>query len=164
MLGGNRMDEASIEEGKGPQAPEREVATDLFRRGLIISPVLLAFCLIFWGLNGLACGGIGLGLVLVNFLMGAWVIDWAVKISPQFLMVAVLAGFVFRMGILTAVVLPIRNENWFEIIPFGVLLIFSHLGLLIWETRYISATLAYPGLKPGIRTSIGENERRGKNK
>ena len=37
---------------------------------------------------------------------------------------AVLAGFVFRMGILTAVVVPIRNENWFEVIPFGAILIF----------------------------------------
>ena len=158
------MGETSMEEGPGHQAPEREVATDLFRRGLIISPALLALCLIFWGVNGLACGAIGLGLVLVNFLMGAWIIDWAVKISPQILMVAVLSGFVFRMGMLTAVVLPIRNENWFEIIPFGVLLIFSHLGLLIWETRYISATLAYPGLKPGIRTRNSENERKGKNR
>ena len=24
----------------------------------------------------------------------------------------------------------------------------THLGLLFWETRYVSATLAYPGLKP----------------
>ncbi|MDG2301221.1 MAG: hypothetical protein P8L22_05555 [Acidimicrobiales bacterium] len=143
------VSEASVGAGEGSQAPEREVATDLFRRGLIISPILLALCLIFWGVNGLACGSIGLGLVLINFLMGAWIIDWAVKISPQFLMVAVLGGFILRMGMLAIVVLPIRNSNWFEIMPFGILLIFSHLGLLIWETRYVSATLAYPGLKPG---------------
>ena len=50
----------------------------------MISPILLALCLIFWGVNGLACGGIGLGLVLVNFLMGAWIIDWAVKYPHRF--------------------------------------------------------------------------------
>tara|TARA_B100000929_G_C15437483_1_gene396890 strand:- start:98 stop:568 length:471 start_codon:yes stop_codon:yes gene_type:complete len=152
------MGEISVESGKGSQAPEREIATDLFRRGLMVSPLLLALCLIFWGVNGLACGSIGLGLVLLNFLMGAWLIDWAVKISPQILMVAVLGGFVLRMGILTAVVLPIRNESWFEIIPFGGLLIFSHLGLLIWETRYVSATLAYPALKPDRQTNVGQVE------
>ncbi len=155
------VSETSIETGGEHQTPEREIAVDLFRRGLMISPILLALCLIFWGVNGLACGGIGLGLVLVNFLMGAWIIDWAVKISPQVLMGAVLAGFVFRMGILTAAVVPIRNENWFEVIPFGALLIFSHLALLTWETRYISATLAYPGLKPGVGTRTGENKGKG---
>ena len=155
------VSEISLGAGGEHQAPEREIALDLFRRGLMISPILLALCLIFWGVNGLASGGIGLGLVLVNFLMGAWIIDWAVKISPQVLMGAVLAGFVIRMGILTAAVLPIRNENWFEVIPFGALLIFSHFALLIWETRYISATLAYPGLKPGVGKRIGENKGKG---
>src|SRR5439155_235035 len=27
-------------------------------------------------------------------------------------------------------------------------IIVTHLGLLIWETRYVSASLAFPGLKP----------------
>ena len=86
--------------------------------------------------------------MLANFLAGAWIIDWAVKISPQLLMSAVLGGFVFRMGVITATVLPIRNQTWFEIMPFALVLILLHLGLLIWETRYVSATLRYPGLKP----------------
>ena len=65
----------------------------------------------------------------------------------------------FRIGILTAVVLPVRDQSWFEIIPFAFILIFSHLGLLIWETRYVSATLAYPGLKPGKKTNVGQAEK-----
>ena len=32
--------------------------------------------------------------------------------------------------------------------PLGLTLIVTHLGLLIWETRHVSASLAYPGLKP----------------
>ena len=132
-------------------APEREVASDLFRRGIIVSPLLLVLCLILGGLNGLASGSIALGIVLTNFIAGAWVIEWAVKISPQLLMGAVLGGFVLRMGIITGVVLPIRNSEWFEIVPFAAILIFLHLGLLIWEMRYVSATLSYPGLKPRVK-------------
>ena len=30
----------------------------------------------------------------------------------------------------------------------------THIALLIWETRYVSLTLAAPGLKPGV----GERE------
>ncbi|KIE50542.1 MAG: hypothetical protein MB53_04780, partial [marine actinobacterium MedAcidi-G2A] len=111
-------------------APEREVASDLFRRGIIVSPLLLVLCLILGGLSGLASGSIALGIVLTNFIAGAWVIEWAVKISPQLLMGAVLGGFVLRMGIITGVVLPIRNSEWFEIVPFAAILIFLHLGLL----------------------------------
>ena len=29
----------------------------------------------------------------------------------------------------------------------GTILI-THVGLLMWETRYVSISLAYPGLKP----------------
>ena len=138
----------SNETGADNTAPEREVASDLFRRGVIVSPFLLIICLSFWGLGGLACGAIALGIVLANFLAGAWVIEWAVRISPQLLMGAVLGGFVIRMGVITGVVLPISNSDWFDIVPFAAVLIFLHLGLLIWEMRYVSATLSYPGLTP----------------
>ena len=44
-IDGNNNDAAS----NSHDAPEQEVATDIFRRGLIISPVLLLLALIFWG-------------------------------------------------------------------------------------------------------------------
>lgn len=142
-----------------PSAPERQIALDLSRRGLIAGPALVALCGIFWGVDGLVSAGIAAALVIVNFLAGAWIIDWAVKISPQMLMGAVLGGFMLRMGVLTAVVLPIRNQAWFEIAPFAITLIVTHLGLLIWETKYVSATLAHPGLKPKRGTGIAKDSK-----
>ena len=35
-----------------------------------------------------------------------------------------------------------------SLVPLGLTLIVTHLGLLFWELRYVSASLAYPGLKP----------------
>jgi len=35
-------------------------------------------------------------------------------------------------------------------VPLALTIGVTHLGLLIWETRYVSASLAYPGLKPRI--------------
>ena len=35
-----------------------------------------------------------------------------------------------------------------EVVPFGFTLVVTHLGLLFWEMKYVSANLAYPGLKP----------------
>ena len=54
------------------------------------------------------------------------------------------------MGVITATVLPIRNQTWFEIMPFALVLIFLHLGFDLGNT-YVSATLKYPGLKPRVK-------------
>ena len=32
--------------------------------------------------------------------------------------------------------------------PLGITIIVTHLGLLFWEMKYISASLAFPALKP----------------
>jgi len=53
------------------------------------------------------------------------------------------------MGVVAAAVLVFRNASWVNLIPLGLTIIITHLGLLFWELRYISGTLAYPGLKPG---------------
>ena len=44
--------------------------------------------------------------------------------------------------------LPVKDAGWVNLWPLGLSLIITHLGLLIWETRYVSASLAFPGLKP----------------
>ena len=62
-----------------------------------------------------------------------------------------LFGYILRLALVTVAVLAISR-------PVLVLvrsrscatIVLTHLGLLIWETRYVSATLAYPGLKPRL--------------
>ena len=52
------------------------------------------------------------------------------------------------MGIVALAVMLVRNEPWVDLMALGLTLVISHLGLLFWEMRYVSATLAFPGLKP----------------
>ncbi len=130
-------------------APEREIARDLAVRTVLVAPLMLAIGAIFWGWHGFWSAGLGLVLVAVNFLLGAAIITWSAKISPAVMLGAVMLGFVARLGIITAAVLPIRNSEWFEIAPFAISLLVTHFGLLAWETRHVSASLAFPGLKPG---------------
>ena len=130
-------------------APEREIARDLAVRTLLVAPVMLAVGVIFWGWSGLWSSGYGLVIVAVNFLVGAAIITWSAKISPAVMFGAVMFGFIARLGIITAAVLPIRGGEWFEIAPFAISLLVTHIGLLAWETRHVAASLAYPGLKPG---------------
>jgi hypothetical protein len=135
----------------GP-APERELARDLAKRALPLAPVALIGGAIGWGVAGALSAGYGLTLVVVNFLLAAGLMAWSAKISLPMLMTTVLVGYVLRLGLITAAVLLVRNAGWVELVPLCFTIILAHLGLLVWEMRYVSASLAYPGLKPS-RTS-----------
>ena len=75
-------------------------------------------------------------------------LGWAARISLGLLMGVSLFGFLVRLGLITAAVLLVKDQAWVEPIPLAITLVVAHLGLLFWETRYVSASLAFPGLKP----------------
>ena len=52
------------------------------------------------------------------------------------------------MVLVTAVVLAGQGQPGSTSLPLAVTILVTHLGLLFWETRYVSPSLAYPGLKP----------------
>ena len=133
---------------EAPEAPERAVAADMARRSVLFAVPLLVGGFIGWGWPGVLSVGLALALVLVNFGLGAAAIGWGARLGAAPLMAAALGGYVVRLGIVTAAVLPIRHHDWFELLPFAVSLIATHLGLLIVEARHVSASLAFPGLKP----------------
>ena len=137
------------------EAPERQIARDIARRALYVAPLWIGFCAIVWGGDGAASGAYGLALVAANFVMAAALLTWAARISPVALMGAALGGFVFRLAAITIAVLMVRNLALFQAVALGVTIVVAHLGLLIWETRYVSLSLAYPGLAPGTRRTPG---------
>ncbi len=129
-------------------APERAVALDMVRRSVFFAVPLLAAGAVGWQWSGVWSVGLALVLVLVNFMLGAAVIGWGARLGPAAMMVGALGGYVARLGIVAAAVLPVRHHDWFELLPFAASLLLTHLGLLIVETRRVSMSLAYPGLKP----------------
>jgi hypothetical protein len=136
----------------GP-APERDIANDLVKRGLMVLPALLVVFGVTHGIDGVLSSAYGLVLVLVNFAFAAFLLTSTARISLSLMMAAVLGGYVLRLGLVTAAVLAVRNTSWAELVPMGVTIIVAHLGLLLWETKYVSASLAFPGLKPKGTTS-----------
>ena len=137
----------------GQTAPERAVARDMIRRSVVFAVPLLVGGAVGWGWTGALSVGLALALVLVNFVLGAAVIGWGARMGPSAMMAAAMGGYVLRLGIVTAAVLPVRHHDWFELLPFAVALLVTHLGLLIVETRHVSASLAFPGLKPSRPSS-----------
>ena len=132
----------------GTGAPELEVALDLARRALPLAPVLVGLAFVFWGVDGALSSGYGLVLAVLNLLASAALIAWAARISPAALMGATLGGFLGRFALLLLAVTLVRDAAWVELVPLLFTILLTHLGLVIWETRYVSLSLAHPGLKP----------------
>jgi len=127
---------------------ERQVVGDMIRRSLPALPVVVAVAGLVWGVNGAISAAVAIAIVLVNFCLSAAILAWAARISLAVLMGAALGGFVLRAALVTLVVVAVKDQAWVEMMPLAVTLLVTHLGLLVWETRHVSASLAFPALAP----------------
>jgi len=136
----------------GP-AVEMEVARDLVRRAAWGAPVLIAVFGAIWGLAGALSTAYAIVLVTVNFMLAAAMLAWSARISLALMMGTAMFGYLLRLALIFAAVWFVRDAWWVNLVPLGIAIIVTHLGLLFWEMRFISATLAFPGLKPATKGS-----------
>ncbi|MDQ3756950.1 MAG: ATP synthase subunit I [Actinomycetota bacterium] len=134
----------------GP-AVERTIVLDMARRGLPAVPVLLIAAALGWGFDGAASAAYGVAIVLGNLALSAALLTATARISLGLMMGAALFGYLIRLGLIFLAVLAVKDAAWVELWPLGLTLIVTHLGLLLWETRHVSASLAFPALKPTAR-------------
>lgn len=126
---------------------EREVALDIVKRGVMIAPLVLLISAVR-GWDGVASAAIALGIVLVNFLAAAAIMTRAAKSGPTAIGAAALGGYVLRLAVIVVALVLLRHQPWIDLPTLGVVIVGTHLGLLVWEMKYVSLTLAAPGLKP----------------
>ena len=131
----------------GP-APEVAVSNDMIKRGLIVAPILIAVCGLIWGVDGAASSAYGIAIVLVNFALAAGIVAFTAKISLRVMMGAIMFGYLLRLGLIFLAVYVVKDASWISLPALGATIIFTHLGLLVWEMKYVAMSLAYPGLKP----------------
>jgi hypothetical protein len=133
-----------------PPAPEveREIAFDMLKRGVWLAPVVVIVSAMIWGVEGAASATLAIAVVAVNLVIAALALSWAAKISLTAIMAVALGGFALRMGLVVAVLFGVRDADWLNMTALAILILVTHLGLLFWELRYVSASLAFPGLKP----------------
>ena len=132
---------------EGP-APESEVARDMIRRALPAVPVLIAASAAMWSIDGAISSAYGIAIVLGNLALSAAMLSMSARISLALVMGAAMFGFLIRLGLIFAAVLLVRDASWMSLPALGTTLVLTHLGLLFWEMRYVSLSLAHPGLKP----------------
>jgi hypothetical protein len=120
------------------------------RHALVVGPVVVLACGIFRGVDGAISAAVGLALVALNFFVSARLIAWGADRGAAFLQGAVLGGFVLRLAALLGIVLLLEPVDFIDIPVLVLTIAITHIALLVWETKYVSLTLAAPGLKPGV--------------
>jgi len=131
-----------------PVAYESRVARDLARRAALLSPVAVLGLGLLRGFDGAASAAIGLALVAVNFVVSARLIGWAAGRGVAWVQGAVLGGFIVRLAALLGIVLGLERLPFVDVPVLVITVAVAHLGLLVWEVRFVSLSLAAPGLKP----------------
>ncbi len=131
----------------GPST-EMSVSRDMVKRGLIAAPLVIAVCAVIWGADGAWSAAYGMAIVLANFLLAAGLIALTAPISLGLMMGAILFGYLVRLGLIFLAVWMVQDESWISFPALGATIIVTHLGLLVWEMKYVAISLAYPGLKP----------------
>ena len=128
--------------------PEVDIAFDMVKRALPVAPIIIIVSGLIWGVGGAVSCALGVAVVLVNFVLAAGMLAAGARISVAMLMAATLGGFFVRMGLIGVVLYFVKGAPWVQMFPLLATILVTHLGLLLWETRFVSATLAYPALKP----------------
>ena len=69
-------------------------------------------------------------------------------------MMFVLGGFVVRMLFVLGAITVAGHFSWVSKVPLGLTIVVTHLGLLAWETRHLSISLAYPRSQASKRRRV----------
>jgi len=141
-----------------PPPVERRIAVDLARHGLLVAPAIVLLAGIFGGVDGAASAALGLGVVVVNFLVAAVGLEWGARRGGNTLFAVALGGFLLRMvSILVVMLVADALFGWADVVVLGVTLFVTHLGLLFWELRSVSFSLAAPGLRRDQLAATNDN-------
>jgi hypothetical protein len=135
---------------------ERDIALDLVKHGLLLAPVVILVAGLISGWDGTASAAIALAIVCLNFTLAALSVGWAAKISPVMVGGVALGGYVVRLGLILGALILLRHVSWIVLPWLGFTLVGAHLALLFWEMRYVSMSLAAPGLRPRLPIPTGE--------
>ena len=127
---------------------EIKVSADMVKRGLMVAPAIVAICGLIWSIEGAYSAAFAIGLVLVNFALSAALISYTARISLGMMMGATLFGYLIRLGLIMLAVLLVKDAGWISLPALGATIIVTHLGLLVWELKYVAISLAHAGIKP----------------
>ena len=67
-------------------APEIQVSLDILKRGILVTPIIVAVCSVFAGMDGAISAVYAIAIVLINFLCAAGLMAVTARISLGLMM------------------------------------------------------------------------------
>ena len=131
------------------KSPVAEIMQDIVRRGLILAPVAIFISFVAGGGVAAASLALGVGAVLINFAVSAYILIWASKLPLRLLASMTVSGYFFRTALIAGLVWLVKDAVWINLVLLCLTLVVTHLGLLFWELRFVSKTV-HSGLKPKV--------------
>ncbi len=122
----------------GSVAVEAVLARHTVARAVYVGPILIA---VFWltgGWDGAWSAALGLGLVVVNFLLAGAMLSISAKISLAVYHAAALFGFFLRLGLMVLTAVLIAQLVPIDRIAFGISAVAAYLVLLSLEAVAVS--------------------------
>ncbi len=127
---------------------EREIARDLARRALVLSPIALIASGLFAGWAGVLGAAIGMVVVVANFFLLARLMSTGAKAGAQATGFAAMLSYAVLLVVVTAIAVILRGVSFVDLASFVLTVAIAHLALLFLELPRLGLTPGAPGLKP----------------
>ena len=125
-----------------PSAEKRPVeaiiSRNMVKRAIWVAPILILVFGITGGMAAAIAAGIGVAIVVVNFLIGGWILSTAAGVSLTLYHAAALFGFFIRLGLITLTMLLVASVTDIDRTAMGVSAVVSYLTLLSLEAVAIT--------------------------
>ena len=112
---------------------ESIVATETVRRAIVVGPIIVLAALVLRGADGAIAASIGVLVVMGNFLLAGLILSRAARVSMQAYHAAALAGFIVRLGLITASMFLIASVFEIDRPALGIAAVAAYFILLTWE-------------------------------
>ena len=112
---------------------ESIVARETVLRALFIGPVIVAVAWLWRDGAGALAAAIGVLVVVANFLLAGLILSRAARLSMRAYHAAALAGFVVRLGLITASMFLLASLFEIDRPAMGVAAVAAYFILLTWE-------------------------------
>lgn len=113
---------------------EAIISTHMVKRAVWVAPPLIALFWLLRGPEGAVAAALGIAIVVVNFLLGGWILSVAAGVSLSLYHAAALFGFLIRLGLITMTMLVVvRAFPGTDRMAMGISAVVSYLVLLSLE-------------------------------
>jgi hypothetical protein len=127
------LDEAYARPSVVAAPVEAIVARQTVRRAVIVGPVIVAAAWALRGSDGAVAAGLGVAIVVGNFLFAGAILSRAATVSLRVYHAAALLGFIVRLGLITATMFLIASVVEVDRPAMGISAVVAYLTLLTWE-------------------------------